>query len=72
MFTHPNGLDWVVNVRATMLDRHSWYAPFVEVYTAEKLAWASTGARYSFATQPDLDGYAPALAAFAREGARPD
>lgn len=71
MFTHPNGLDWVVNVRATMLDQHAWYAPFIEVYASEKLAWASTGAPFSFATQPDLEGYGPVLAAFARDGVRP-
>ena len=37
MFTHPHGLDFFVNVRATMLDEHHWYAPFVEVFTSEKL-----------------------------------
>jgi len=70
MFTRPHGLD-IVNVRATMLDEHHWYAPFVEVFTSEKLPWATTSAVHSFATQPDLDGYAPLIEAFAREGARP-
>ncbi len=42
MFTHPQGMDFFVNVRATMLDRHDWYMPFVEVFTAEKLPWATT------------------------------
>jgi hypothetical protein len=45
--------------------------PFVEVRTAEKLPWATTPAVHSFATQPDLDGYAPLVDGFAREGARP-
>jgi hypothetical protein len=71
MFTHPHGLDFFVNVRATMLDKHHWYAPFVEVFTSEKLPWAMTSAVHSFATQPDLEGYAPLVEAFAREGARP-
>ncbi len=71
MFTLPQGLDFFVNVRATMLDAHDWFVPFVEVNTAEKLPWATTPARHSFATQPDLDGYAPLVEAFAREGARP-
>ena len=71
MFTHTHGLDFFVNVRATMLDEHHWYVPFVEVFTSEKLPWASTGAVHSFATQPDLDGYGPLLEAFARDGARP-
>jgi hypothetical protein len=71
MFTRPHGLDFFVNVRATMLDEHHWYVPFVEVFTSEKLPWATTPAVHSFATQPDLEGYAPLVEAFAREGARP-
>jgi hypothetical protein len=72
MFTRPQGLEWLVNVRATMLDDHAWYAPFIEVFTSEKLAWATTGARHSFPTQPDLDGYTPLIEAFARAGPHPD
>ncbi len=71
MFTYPHGLDFLANVRATMLDEHRWYAPYVEVYTAEKLPWAATAAPHSFPTQPDLEGYQPLINAFAREGARP-
>ena len=37
MFTRPQGLDFLVDVRATMLDQHDWVVPFVEVYTSEKL-----------------------------------
>ena len=33
MFTQPHGMDFFVNVRATMLDQHDWVVPFVEVYT---------------------------------------
>jgi hypothetical protein len=71
MFTHAHGLDFFVNIRATMLDAHEWYVPYVEVRTAEKLPWATTPAKHSFATQPDLEGYQPLIEAFAREGARP-
>jgi hypothetical protein len=71
MFTQPHGLDFFVNVRATMLDEHAWYEPFVEVYTDEKIPWATTSAPHSFASQPDMDGYTPLLEAFQREGARP-
>jgi hypothetical protein len=70
MFTRLHGIE-VVNVRATMLDDHHWVVPFVEVFTAEKLPWATTPAVHSFAAQPDLDGYWPLVEAFAREGARP-
>ena len=55
-FTRPHDLDFV-NVRATMLDEHHCYVPFVEVFISEKLAWATASAVHSFATQPDLDGY---------------
>jgi hypothetical protein len=71
MFTHPHGMDFFVNVRATMLDRHDWFVPYVEVNTSERLPWATTPAKYSFSTQPDLEGYEPLVEAFAREGARP-
>jgi hypothetical protein len=71
MFTHPQGLDFLVNIRATMLDEHDWYAPFVEVHTCEKFLWATTPAKHSFATQPDRDGYTALIEAYAREGARP-
>jgi hypothetical protein len=71
MFTHAHGLDFFVNIRATMLDAHEWYVPYVEVHTAQKLPWATTPAKHSFATQPDLEGYRPLIEAFAGEGARP-
>jgi hypothetical protein len=71
MFTHPHGMDFFVNIRATMLDDHAWVAPFVETYTSEKLPWATTGAVHSFAGQPDMQAYTPLVEAFAREGKRP-
>ena len=71
IFTRPQGMDWFVNVRATMLDDHSWYSPFIETYTSEKLPWATTTAVHSFPTQPDLEGYTPLVEAFAREGKGP-
>ncbi len=70
VFTEPSDLP-MVNVRATMLDDHAWFAPYVELYTAEKLAWATTPAKHSYATYPAPDGYGPLVEAFAREGARP-
>ena len=61
----------VVNVRPTMLDEHGWFRPYIEIFTAEKLVWAATPAVHSFPTQPDPQGYAPLIEAFARDGARP-
>jgi hypothetical protein len=71
MFTHGLDVDTFVGVRAMMLDDHAWVTPFAEFRTAEKLPWAVTGAVHSFATQPDEGGFAPLIAAYAREGARP-
>ena len=71
MFTRPHGLDFIVNLRASTLDEHDWCAPFVEVWTAEKLPWVTTSAPHSFATQPGLEAFRPLVEAFAREGPRP-
>ncbi|HLV22311.1 MAG TPA: GFA family protein [Polyangiaceae bacterium] len=71
MFTRPEGMDSLVNVRATMLDDHSWFEPFIETFTKEKLAWASTPARHSFATLPELSHYEPLMREFAERAPRP-
>lgn len=71
MFTRIEGLDDFVNLRATMLDDHGWFAPYMEVWTAEALPWAKTGAPRSYATSPAMEDYEGLMAAFAREGARP-
>jgi hypothetical protein len=71
MFTRPDGMDEFVNLRPSMLDEHSWFVPFIEVWTQERLAWATTPAVHSFATQPLFEDYVALLAEFAREGARP-
>src|SRR6185312_15598788 len=70
MFTRLHGLD-IVNVRASVLDDHSWYAPFVETCTDERLPWATTPARHSVPGFPELEAYGPLIEAFAREGGRP-
>jgi hypothetical protein len=57
MFTRPEGMDWFVNVRAPMLDDPGWYAPFIETWTSEKLAFAQTGAPHSYEALPPLDAY---------------
>jgi hypothetical protein len=70
LLTEPPELP-MVNVRATMLDDHAWFSPYVETCAAEKLAWSTTPAAHSFATYPPPDRYGPLIEAFAREGARP-
>ena len=57
MFTRPEGVDFFVNVRPTMLDDTGWYVPYIETFTSEKLVWASTGARHSYPTYPAMEDY---------------
>jgi hypothetical protein len=71
MFTRPIGMDWLVNLRPSMLDDHGWFSPFVETFTGEKLPWAETPARHSFETMPELAAFGPLIHAYAAEGVRP-
>jgi hypothetical protein len=57
MFTRPEGLDWFVNLRPTMLDEPGWYTPFIETWTREKLPWASTPAVHSYEALPAMEDY---------------
>ena len=53
-----------VNVRATMLDDATWFAPYMETFTDEKLPWAQTGATRSYPTFPNMADYAALLEAY--------
>lgn len=64
MFTRPEGMDALVNVRATLLDNAATYRPFVETFTSEKLPWATTGAAHSFETFPPPESFPQLLAEF--------
>ena len=57
VFTKMAGMGWFVNVRAPLLDDASWYAPFVETQTAEKLPWATTPARHSYDRFPPMEAF---------------
>lgn len=67
LFTRPDGMDWFVNVRATMLDDASWFTPFIETYTSEKLPWATTPAVHRFETFPAIEDYATLTAEYAKQ-----
>ena len=71
LFTRPEGMDAFVNLRATMLDDHGWFRPFVETCTSEGLPWARTGARHSFPSIPAMEVYGPIVTEFAEDGAHP-
>jgi hypothetical protein len=57
MFTRVDGLGGFVNLRPTMLDDVSWFSPFIESYTSEKLPWATTPAVHSFEKFPPFEAY---------------
>ena len=65
MFTRPPGIDFIVNVRPTMLEDTGWYSPFIETYTSEKLAWATTPAVHSYEKFPPMEDYEGLVAAYA-------
>ena len=56
MFTRMPGVPFV-NVRPTMLDDASWFVPFVETYTSERLPWATTPAVHRYEKFPPLAEY---------------
>ena len=64
MFTRPEGLDFFVNVRPTMLDDTRWYSPFIETYTSEKLTWATTPAVHSYEKFPAMEDFEPLIGAY--------
>ncbi|WP_105374013.1 GFA family protein [Neorhizobium huautlense] len=67
MFTHPEGMDWFVNLRPTMLDDAKWFSPFIETYTSEKLPWATTPAVHSYETFPPFEAYEGLVKEFAEK-----
>jgi len=66
MFTRPHGFDFFVNVRPTLLDGAAWLTPFIETFTDEKVPWAATPARRSYATFPSAEDIPLILEEFAR------
>jgi hypothetical protein len=71
MFTRPEGFDWFVNLRATMLDDARWFTPFIETWTSEKLPWATTPAVYSFEKVPGFEEFEKLAEAFAQRAPKP-
>jgi hypothetical protein len=71
MFTRPEGIDLFVNLRPTMLDDATWFAPFVETYTSTRLPFAVTGAAHAFETFPPFDEYERLTKDYAARGAKP-
>ncbi len=72
MFTRAEGFDWFVNLRATMLDdATSWFTPYIETWTSEKLPWATTPAVHSFEKVPDFEEFERLAEEYAQRAAKP-
>ena len=65
MFTRIEGVNAFMNVRPTLLDDPSWFTPFIETMTSEKLAWAQTPARHRFEKFPPMEELQALLDEFA-------
>jgi hypothetical protein len=69
----PQCMSWIysqfrpdfVNVRVTMLDDTTWFVPFIETWTEEKLPWATTPAVHSYPGFPPMERYGELMAEFA-------
>ncbi len=57
LFTRPQGMDELVNIRATMMDDVQSFNPFIETYTDEKLSCAKISAVHSFRKFPDPESF---------------
>ncbi|NIC06567.1 hypothetical protein [Billgrantia bachuensis] len=44
-------------MRPTMFDDATWFVPFIETYTSEKLPWATTPAIHRFDQFPPFEHY---------------
>lgn len=70
LFLRVAGAD-VVNLRATMLDDHRWFVPYVEIFAGSKAPWVSITTPYSFATMPEDEDFEVLMTSFASTGPRP-
>lgn len=70
MFTRPDVTEEFVNVRPTMLDDRTWFTPFIETYTSEKLPWATTPAVHSFERFPPFESYEALVKEYAEHTSR--
>lgn len=64
LFTRPEGVDFFVNVRATLFDHAEWSEPFMETWTGEALPWARTPAVHSFEALPPMEAYEGMMAEY--------
>lgn len=57
LFTRPDGLDGMVNIRTPLFEDAASFPPFVEVYRAQGLPGSQSGAPHSFEGAPEVDAF---------------
>jgi hypothetical protein len=65
LYTEPEGMSDLVNVRSTMFDAPDKEPPFVEIFVREGLPWACTGAAHSYDMLPVTDEWPKLVQQFA-------
>jgi hypothetical protein len=70
MFTRPEGFDFFINVRPTMLDDPGWFVPFIETMASERLPWATTPAKHSYERWPAMEEFDGLIKDYAAQFAR--
>lgn len=68
MFTQTDGFDGFYNVRPTLFKDVSWFTPFIETMTNNKLDWVSVPVRHSFEGFPSMDDFQSLMVEFAKAG----
>ena len=69
VYTEPEGISGIVNVRSTLFDEPDQKAPFVEIFVAEGLPWIRTGAAHGYDTLPAMDEWPKLIEEFAGQRA---
>ena len=70
VYTEPEGMNDIVNVRSTLFDEPDRRPPFIEIFKGEGLPWARTGAEHSYGTLPATEAWPKLVEQFAgRPGA---
>ncbi|MEM8869415.1 MAG: GFA family protein [Pseudomonadota bacterium] len=65
MYSRVEGVRSRVNLRPTLLDDPSWFKPFVETMTKDKLPWAVTAAIHTYQAFPLPDEFEDLLVKYA-------
>jgi hypothetical protein len=70
IFTRNEGLEWFVNVRATLFDETAWFEPYLETWLSEKLSWVEPAARHGFDALPPMEAFDGLIKGYAERIAR--